>query len=51
MHKAYDRVEPCFLEKITGKLGFDQRWINLMTVCVSSVRYRVRACLVPLVKI
>jgi len=42
MHKAYDRVEWCFLEKIMDKLGFDQRWIKLIMACVSSVRYRVR---------
>jgi hypothetical protein len=24
MHKAYDRVEWCFLVKIMAKLGFDQ---------------------------
>lgn len=42
MHKAYDRVEWIFLEKIMAKLGFDQRWIQLIMACVSSVRYRVR---------
>jgi hypothetical protein len=26
MHKAYDRVEWCFLEKMMLKMGFDQRW-------------------------
>lgn len=42
MHKAYDRVEWGFLEKIMTKLGFDQRWIKLIMACVSSVRYNVR---------
>jgi hypothetical protein len=42
MHKAYDRVEWCFLEKIMDKLGFDQRWVKLVMACVSSVCYRVR---------
>lgn len=42
MHKAYDRVEWSFLEKIMAKLGFDQRWIKLVMACVSFVRYSVR---------
>jgi hypothetical protein len=42
MHKAYDRVEWSFLEKIMSKLGFDQRWIKIIMACVSSVRYKVR---------
>jgi len=41
MHKAYDRVEWVFLEKIMAKLGFDQRWIKLVMACVTSVRYSV----------
>jgi len=36
MHKAYDRVEWIFLEKIMTKLGFDQRWVNLIMACVKS---------------
>ena len=42
MHKAYDRVEWGFLENIMAKIGFDQRWIKLVTACVTSVRYNVR---------
>ena len=42
MHKAYDRVEWIFLEKIMIKLGFDQRWVKLIMACVRSVKYRVR---------
>jgi hypothetical protein len=41
MHKAYDRVEWVFLEKIMAKLGFDQRWIKLVMACVTSVQYSV----------
>lgn len=37
MHKAYDRVECVFLEKIMVKLGFDHRWIKLVIACVSFV--------------
>ena len=42
MHKAYDRVEWCFLEKIMIKLGFDQRWVKLVMACVKSVKYRIQ---------
>lgn len=42
MHKAYDRVEWIFLENMMRKLGFEERWISLMMVCVKSVRYQVR---------
>jgi hypothetical protein len=42
MHKAYDRVEWNFLEKIMIKLGFDPTWVKLIMTCVKSVRYRVR---------
>jgi hypothetical protein len=30
MHKAYDRVEWCFLEDILLKLGLDDAWVNLI---------------------
>jgi hypothetical protein len=42
MHKAYDRIEWIFLENMMRKLGFDERWISLIMVCVNSVRYQVR---------
>jgi hypothetical protein len=42
MHKAYDRVEWGFLEKIMLKMGFDRRWVSLIMACVKSVRYKVR---------
>lgn len=42
MHKAYDRVEWCFLEKMMLKLGFDPRWVKMIMACVSSVRYKIR---------
>lgn len=42
MHKAYDRVEWVFLEKMMFKLGFDARWVKLVMACVSSVKYSVR---------
>lgn len=42
MHKAYDRVEWSFLEKIMLKWGFHHTWVKLIMSCVKSIRYRVR---------
>lgn len=42
MHKAYDRVEWCFLEGIMLRMGFDVRWVELMMACVKSVTYSVK---------
>ena len=41
MSKAYDKVEWSFLEKITRKLGFEERWKNLMIICVKIVSYSI----------
>ena len=51
MSKAYDKVEWIFLEKVMRKLGFDERWINLMMVCVKTVSYSVtgvQTCALPI---
>ena len=39
--KAYDKIDWGFLIGIMLKLGFDNRWVDLMMLCVSTVRYNV----------
>lgn len=39
MSKAYNRVEWAFLEAITKRLAFQERWIRLIMMCVSRVSY------------
>ena len=39
--KAYDRVEWPFLECVMKILGFNERWITLMMLCVSTVSYSI----------
>ena len=41
MSKVYDRVEWPFLEEVMRKLGFNERWINLMMICVNSISYLI----------
>lgn len=41
MSKAYGRVEWNFLEVLFQRMGFDQRWITRIMVCIRSVSYSV----------
>ena len=41
MSKAYDRVEWIFLEKIIEKLGFNGKWISLISSCIHSVSFSI----------
>jgi hypothetical protein len=42
MHKAYDRVEWVFLERMMIRLGFDMEFVNILMACVRSVKYKIR---------
>ena len=39
--KAYDRAEWLYLEAIMRRLGFHEKWIELMMMCVSTVSYSI----------
>ena len=39
--KAYDRVEWVYLERLMSRMGFCDRWINLIMICVKTVIYSI----------
>lgn len=39
--KAYDRMEWAYLEAMMRKLGFQEEWIRLVMMCVTTVSYSV----------
>ncbi|XP_019175849.1 PREDICTED: uncharacterized protein LOC109171175 [Ipomoea nil] len=41
MAKAYDRMEWSFVNDMLVGLGFDVKWIQLLMMCIQTVRYRV----------
>lgn len=41
MSKAYNRLEWAFLEAMMRKLGFQEEWIRLIMMCVTTVSYSV----------
>ena len=41
MSKDYDRVEWVYLEAMITMMGFHEKWISLMMICVTTVSYSV----------
>jgi hypothetical protein len=39
--KAYNRVKSPFLEAVMIRLGFAERWVNLVMTCIRTVSYSV----------
>ena len=39
--KAYDCMEWVYLENITRKMGFSEKWIGLIMVCIKIMTYSI----------
>ena len=35
--KAYDRVELLYLEAMMRRMGFHEKWISLIMICVTTI--------------
>jgi hypothetical protein len=42
MSKAYDSVEWEFVERMMRRLGFAEKWVDIIMLCISSVSYQVK---------
>ena len=42
LSKAYDRVDWLYLEGVLRKMGFAEKWIKWIMICVTTVRYQVK---------